>query len=310
MGIPNYWSTMKEIVDQGGISGASYGIANKDALTLYVDPELSAGVGLGTFDSPHGGPTGLQTAIDRCEDDRGDLIIVNEGNHNVTTSVLFNKRGITVQAARLGLSPGGIGEKFMVNAASSFTSGPTGTILSPCIIRGLGFAGRNISTGESLLFDGQSAGGFNAGFSLIDNCRFPVWYGAINAGIRFKGGSTNMILNCLFDGLFGGFGAAAIECEVSGSIDPAYLRIIGCEFHGVGSGIYAIKHEDKVLSYFYAYNKMLPGFLGNTGKFLDNDSTSSTGTAANNFFGGFANKSAVADNLDAACEFVGNQYDE
>jgi len=261
-----------------------------------------------------GGETGpkatLQAAIDQCTDDKGDMIWVAPGSQEVTTAVLLNKQGITIRATGFGMAGPPSGERFTIKAASAYTDGPAATLSKACRIIGLGFEGRQ-TAGEDLLIDCGEAGGFEAGFSLILNCRFGVWYGAMDAGIRMKGGQYNHIIGCTFDGLFGGFGTAAIIAQTSGNIDPGFIRLFGNQFSGVGSGKHCVKHTNKALGVIYAHNYIDGGFLGNRGKFLDNNNTASEGLIADNWLGGLANKAAAFENLtNADLKFADNHYEE
>lgn len=257
-------------------------------------------------------PGGLQAAIDQCVDDNGDFIVVTPGSHGVTEAVNFNKQGITVVAAQLGFPPEVQGEAFTVNAAASYTDGPAAIITKPCRIVGLGFAARDL-TKESLLIDCQEAGGFSGGFIQLENCRFPTWYGAIAAGIRTKGGALNHIRGCSFDGLFVGFGTGAIVMENDGALAPAYTRVQGNYFSGVGSGKHAIVHAvgSVPVDVLYADNYLLPGFLGNGGKFLDNNSVASSGAATRNVLGGLTNKAGAFENMtNSTLRVTGNHIAE
>jgi hypothetical protein len=259
---------------------------------------------------PTDGASALNTAIGKCVADRGDVVLVLPGSHNVTAPALFNKRGITVVSAELGMAE--VGEKFTVSAHSSYTDGPVGVVSAPCRIVGLGFAGRSLEE-ESLLIDSGGAGGFSGGFSSLEYCRFSAWFGAIDAGVRMKGGALNHLLGCSFDGLFGGFGTAAIIGENSGAIAPAFTRIQGCRFSGVGSGKHAVVHAagSVPVGVNYLSNVMDAGFSGDIGKFLDNNNVASTGLIADNWLGGLANKGAAFENLtNSDLKFADNHYEE
>jgi len=268
---------------------------NPNGRVFHVDPSVSGS---------------LQAAIDECTADNGDIIVVSPGTHSVTETVAFDKRGITVIAAKVGMAERG--ERFTVAAAASFDDGPAATITAPCHIIGLGFAGRD-TTQESLLIDCEEAGGWSGGAIILDECRFSVWYGAMDAGVRCIGGAQNVIKSCTFDGLFGGFGTAAIVLENdTGGLAAAYLRVEDCLFQGVGSGKHAIKHATGSIpaSVLYKDNVLLPGWSAQ-GKFLDNNSVASTGMAANNWLAPLANQAAAFENLtNSTIGFAGNHYEE
>lgn len=255
----------------------------------------------------------LQAGIDACTADNGDIVVVLPGNHSVTSTVTFDKSGITVMASHLGIVAEEGGEKFTVNAAASLDSAPVAIITAPCRIIGLGFAGRD-TTQESLLIDCEEAGGYSGGFISLENCRFSCWYGAMDAGLRMIGGAVNKVIGCSFDGIFGGFGTAAIILENdTGGFTPAYTEVKGCVFQGVGSGKHAISHDASSTPYgfFYGHNRLLPGFLGNYGKFLDNNDVASTGLCADNWLAPLANQAAAFENLtNATIGFADNHYEE
>lgn len=288
------------------IDGTPYG------QVFYQDPVngLDTNDGLTPTGAGGKGPLlTLQAAIDLCTAEKGDTIKVAKGSHSVTAPVEFNKRGIVVEAM-MGMAGPAMGERFTVSANASLTDEPVAIITEPCVIKGLGFAGRDL-TKESLLFDCDEIGGWNAGFSALINCRFSCWYGAIATGIRMKGGQLNHIMGCTFDGLFVGFGTAAIITEKSGYIDPGFIRVLGNYFSGVGSGKHCIKHSDAAIGVVYAHNYIDGGYLGNRGKFLDNNNKASEGLAADNWLGGLANQAAAFENLtNSSLKFAGNHYEE
>lgn len=254
----------------------------------------------------------LQDAIDACVDDNGDTIVVQPGSHEVTQTVSFNKQGISVIGSEFGMPSKERGENFTIKAASSYTDRPVATITKPCHIKGLGFQARDL-TKEALLVDCQEAGGFSGGFIMVENCRFGVWYGAIAAGIRLRGGAVNKIIGCSFDGLFGGFGTAGIIMENDSAITPAYVEVKHCGFWEVGSGKHAIKHASgsTPLGVLYAHNYLLPGFGGNQGKFLDNTNVASTGMCADNWLAPLATQGAAFENMtNSSIGFADNHYEE
>lgn len=254
----------------------------------------------------------LQAAIDQCVDDNGDVIIMQPGSHEVTTAITFDKQGITVMASDIGMASKESGERYTIKAASAYDDGPAGIITKPCRLIGLGFQARDL-TKEDLLVDCEEAGGFNGGFNEILRCRFGVWYGAMDAGLRFRGGAVNRVKDCTFDGVFGGFGTAGIVLENDSAITPAYLTVEGCHFVEMGSGNHAIKHASgsTPLGVLYAHNYLLPGFTGNAGKFLDNTNVASTGMAADNWLAPLADQSAAFENMtNSSIGFADNHYEE
>lgn len=254
----------------------------------------------------------LQAAIDESIDDLGDVIVVEEGTHNVSSSVLFNKRGITVAAAMMGMAERG--ELSTIQAAAGFTDGPAATIKSPCRILGLGFAGRNTS-GPSLLFQGDVFGGFNGAFSSLEECRFQNW-NSVNSAVEVNMGDFNNLVRCTFDGGTAGFGTAAILVTGSQAEGVSRLRVMSSVFSGVGSGKHAIKHDTTGGPHgiLYAHNYMERGQTPTTdalGKFLDNDSNTAHGLIADNWLGGMTNKADAFKNLtNSNLKFADNHYEE
>lgn len=278
---------------------------------LFVDPASGSDAADGT--DPRNAKATLQAAIDLTEDDRGDIIVVFPGAHSVTTQVNFNKRGITVVASNFGSPAEEAAESFTVNAASSLTSGGPAKITAPVRIIGLGFASRDL-TAEGLLIDCEESGGFSGGFNELINCRFSVWYGAVDYGIRMIGGAINKVRHCSFDGLFGGFDIGAIGLQNdTGGITPAYTEVDHCVFQGVGSGKHAIVHAvgSTPVGVFYGHNRLLSGFLGNEGKLLDNNNVASTGMCADNWVAPLANQGAAFENMtNSEIGFADNHYEE
>lgn len=256
----------------------------------------------------------LNAAIALCTAGQGDVIVVYPGSHSVTEQVVFNKEGITVVASQYGGPLEETAESFTVNAAASLDTGAPAKILDPCTIIGLGFQGRDL-TAEGLLIDCEEQGGFNGGFNYLLNCRFGVWYGAIDYGIRMIGGSVNKVIGCSFDGLFGGFDVGAIGLENdTGGITPAYTEVKHCVFSGVGSGKHAIVHAvgSTPLGVLYAHNYLKAGFTAaNQGKFLENNSVVGSGLIADNWLAPLANQGAAFENLGSSTlGFADNHYEE
>jgi len=270
---------------------------------FYVDPSSGSDNADGL-----GSKTALATlteGISKCTAGDGDVIIRMPGTETVTEPVVFDKQGITVISSMYGL-PGHVkGESF-----TTYNSSATG--LSAAVINdsvrliGLGFAASDVSE-QALLIDCEEQGGFNGGFNSIEYCRFATWNGVIDAGIRMIGGALNHIIDCEFDGLFGGFGTAAISMAGdTGGIDPFYPRIEGCRFMALGSGKAAIEHAaDTPVEVLYKDN-----ILGSAGVFLDNSDLDSSGIACNNWLG-LANQAAAFTNMtNSTMKIVNNHYSE
>lgn len=269
-----------------------------------------------TYDSAGGADfINLNDAIEACDDDQGDTILVAPGSHNVPEIVDFNKRGIRVFAANMGMPPEAAGERFMIRPAADYLDGPPAKITAPVHLRGLGFTTRYIASDADscgLLIDCEEQGGFAGGFSLIENCRFPTWYGAQGYGIYMLGGSWNAVRGCSFDGLFVGFALAGIGVIVdTGNVGGVFTRVEDNYFSGLGSSIPAVKFETGALPVDFVMkgNLNLDGF-GTRGVLLNNNSVVSGGLIADNWTG-LANKAAAFLNLtNSNLSFNGNHYEE
>lgn len=273
----------------------------------YVDADNGSGGGgrdwAGAF------PT-IEEAYDAAAAE--DLILVAPGSYAVTETLVLDKHGLTIMASPQGMAEAG--ESTSIVADSSFTDGPVITIKAPCRLVGLHIAGRSL-TEESLLIDCEEQGGFEGGFNLIERCRFPAAYGAIDHAIRILGGTLNFIVDCTFDGLFVGFDESAIVLEDdAGGITCDFVRVIGCTFSGIGSSIPAIlcTSGDTPLDLLVAHNYLTPGFLGNAGILIDFNSTATTGLAADNWVAPLANQGAAFTNTGSLAQFgfADNHYEE
>jgi len=201
----------------------------------YVDDQNGSDSNSGL--SPNKALLTMQAAIDKCTDWHGDVIHVNRGTQTVTTSVLFNKKGIVVVADMLG-NPFAMGEYHCIYG--SHTDGPAATILQPCVLVGLGFCGSQ-AAGPSLLIDCNESGGSAGGWSLIKHCRFDHWGIAKAYAIQCKGGADNQIEDCEFDGLWTGYTTAAIYFEDDGAQGCWNYGIERNRFYNIGSGKYCIE---------------------------------------------------------------------
>ena len=262
----------------------------------------------------------LNEAIAACVDYRGDTIIVlpraGGSSHKHSEIIDFNVIGLTVKAASLGMPWEAGGEAITICPASDYTDGPAAKITQPVHLKGLGFTTRYVAAADAdsagLLIDCEETGGFNGGFSLIENCRFSCWYGTQAYGIYTIGGAWNVIKGCTFDGLFGGFGTAGIEmANDAGGLAPCFTHVIENEFSGLGSGIPAVEFLAGAvpINLVMKSNLNLDGW-GGRGVLLDNNSVVSGGIVADNWTG-LANKAAAFLQLtNSNLSFLGNHYDE
>ena len=151
----------------------------------------------------------IQDAIDEAVAGKGDIILMLSGGNTVTTSVLFNKSGITMVAVNRGLSPLVDGEFHSILAGASYTTGPVATISAPCRIFGMGFASRDTGStffsGAACLLGGAADA---APFGVqMKNCRFPKWGLDNRIGLAIEGSSDCLIEECTFEGVTSAFAA-------------------------------------------------------------------------------------------------------
>ncbi len=182
----------------GGLGRPRYGSI------FYVKPTTGANFAqmqerLGTDSNRDGSlvfQTTLQAAIDLCQDDQGDLIVCGSGSQTVTTSVLFNKKGVTVIAEdQYGPYQG---ERFTIRSAAAFTDGPVATITRPTTIIGLGFFGRQTAATSVLASFGS--GGFDSGgWTHLVRCWFPN-HGSIARALDLTSVDRVTVEECIFDG--------------------------------------------------------------------------------------------------------------
>ena len=90
-------ATSKDLKDGAQLQGG----VGVDGRTFLVDPGSSVGYVSSTVQYD-GIFSNLQAAIDLCDDWRGDKIICKAGTQTVTTAVLFNVKGLTVEAESMG----------------------------------------------------------------------------------------------------------------------------------------------------------------------------------------------------------------
>lgn len=286
-----------EIIETLGALGI---VKAPDARIMVVDPSDSS--------------FSIEDALSEAVDGQGDIIVSLPGSHGGAASIAFDKTGVICLAAGYGHPEPFKGESFMLRTAAGVATVPGVTVTKPCRIIGMGITGRDI-TKESLLIDCLEAGGINGGFNSFEYCRFPAWYGAMDAFVRGVGGAVNRFYRCTFDGLFGGVATAAVQLEDdAGGINPTFWRFEECEFSGLGASKPAIKIKtgSTALDLALIRNRLLPGFSGNQGVMADLNSSASTGMAIENHVAPLPNKAAAFLNVASAVGFgfANNHYEE
>ncbi len=239
-GVINEIDRYLRIGEQGGpLSSVEDGKFGQGVLlpnVYFVDP----GTGVDSNDGrdPRRPLATLQAAIDLCVANRGDIIVVQRGGgEEVTSTVAFNKAGITVIGQQYGVSPLARGEYFSILAADTFTDGPVATITSPCTIIGLGFVSRDTgplyAAGAAMLIGGLAGADNASPFGVhIKDCRFPKWGLDNRIGIALDGSSNCLIEDCDFEGVTQDFDSGIY---VQGALQNLTVR--RCHFRSCTYGI-------------------------------------------------------------------------
>ena len=250
----------------------------------------------------------LQGAIDKCVDDRGDVIYVARGYTVITTPVLFNKAGISVIAQGYGMPPMFMGEYF---AQDNTTGGAAAAIISKsCLIYGLGFhtawTGGISSNVTVALVSGE------AGWIHLHSCRFMNWTTATVYGINFEAGANCLIENCSFEGAATQpFVNAGIAFGGSPTQNPIRNVVRNCWFSNC---TYAIEHKDgTVQEFIYGPGNVTVKATSQATKFLNSKSATMSGMVAGNFFytdvGAATFDQSVANMETDGGIIVGNEYE-
>lgn len=287
----------------GGVGGAPGG------KTFYVNP---GGGGADDIDVPWflvdevSCFSTLQGAIDTCVSSRGDVIYVKRGGETVTSTVNFNKTGISVIGQMWGMNPFARGEFAALLAATSFTDGPVATITSPCFIYGLGFASRDTGT---TFFSGAAAliGGLATASPFgvhMKACRFPKWALDNRIGLAIEGSSDCLIEECDFEGVGNDFDSGIY---IQGGLQNLVIRnnhFRDCTY-AVTMGAFAGGGPHFMLG---------PGNVCEDSKLLDSGGNTATGIV----FGNYLETATNATSYDATVgtlqgqgiQFSGNNYSE
>ena len=246
----------------------------------------------------------LQNAIDKCIAGNGDIIVLQAGGHEVTSTVNFNKTGIHVIPIAYGINPFAQGEIFAILAASSFTDGPVATITKRCFIEGIGFASRD--TG-ALFFAGAACliGGDGTALPFgvhLKSCRFPKWGLDNRMGLAIEGSSDCMIEDCGFEGVTSDFDSGIY---LQGAIQNIVIR--GCHFRDC---TYAV-----TLGAFAGGGPhfMIGKNVVEDGKMLDSGGNTATGLVYGNYLEtatGASYDASVGTLQSQGIQFSGNHYSE
>ena len=247
----------------------------------------------------------LQAAIDACVSSRGDMIWIARGTETVTSTVAFNKTGITVAVQSFGGHRKAMGEYTALLADTTFVDGPVATITAPCTIVGLGFAGRDTGatfwSGASALIGGLATA---APYGVhMYQCRFPKWGLDARIGLSIEGSSDCLIEDCEFEGvgsdlesgiyIQGGMGNLEVKDCVFRDCD--YAMTMGAF---AGGGPHLDFHGNRV--------------IGADSKGINTQANAATGVIWNNYFNtdqGAATFDRTTDQLDdQGLQLVGNYY--
>ena len=176
----------------------------------------------------------MQAAINKCVAGRGDVILRFPGGEEISTTVAFNKSGITVRCVDYGCQPMAHGETHSMYSAATHTDEPVAIITERCVIDGMGFVSRDSNTlfygGAALLIGGEAdAGPFGV---HILNCRFPKWGLDNSKGIAIEGASDTRIEGCGFEGVGSDF---TVGIYAQGAVEN--LDIIGNTFRDCTTAI-------------------------------------------------------------------------
>ena len=302
----NFMNPLAQEIKLGNLLGMipSAGLTGN---VYYADPSSGNDKNAGT--SPDKAKKTLQAAIDLCTNNNGDFIIRMRGGEAVTSTVLFNKSGITVVAQDYGMAPLANGEYF-ATYSETLVDAPVGIVSADGVtIAGLGFAGDDATAtfygGAALLIGGV---GLATPFGVrIVSCRFPKWGLDNRIGIAVEGSSDCIIEHCCFEGVGADFDSgvyiqgATQNIQVSDNRfqDCTYGVLLGTITGGTGGPHLILK------SNVFEDSKVLSAGVGagvNTGLVCDNWCEGATDTGS---------YSATVDNLNTGgFVFSGNHYAE
>lgn len=257
----------------------------------------------------------LQGAIDACVDWRGDVIIRRAGTEIVTTSVLFNKYGITVVAEDMGLPHKTQGERFMTYCSAD--DEPAAVISKACKLIGLGCSGEFVGAGGHVASI-EGTGSWNGGLVELDGCRFTHWGGGSGFTgqhahfLQFDGpGNASYIHDCSFDGLLNDDPltvGAILLLDNAGGADAFTLTVEENDFFNCTN---AIVHESGVApkNSVYKGNRLVGT------KMLDNNGCTCVDVLVADNWSPYATNATTYDDTVATLQglglqFSGNHYSE
>jgi len=203
---------------------------------FFVDP--SSGTAANDGLSPDKGFPTMQAGIDACANNNGDVIVRMRGGEAVTTTVDFNKAGVTVIPQMYGGPMAAMGEYFSTYS-TTIVDEPVAIVTADGVtIAGIAFvgadAGSQYFSGAALLLRASLAGTATAapyGVRIV-NCRFPKWNLDNRIGIGIDGASECTIEGCDFEGVGADFDSGIY---VQGATQN--LNIIGNHFRDCTYGI-------------------------------------------------------------------------
>jgi hypothetical protein len=186
------------------------------------------------------------TAMSKCSDDHGDVIIFLPDNYNQDEAAtdypgpfLADKRGVTLMGT-VGCNPWDSGEilasirQYDTAIGTAAATVPALTLQKPCKVMNLELVTDHATLPALFCDDSLSAGpgsGEYGGFNFIYNCRFVGW-GICFEGIKIDAAGYNRIENCVFEDLTNG-----IHMDVSLLGNPTMHQIYGNTFRGCTIGI-------------------------------------------------------------------------
>ncbi len=282
--------------DGEGASGAG---PNRPHI-FFVDPATGTTSGDGL--DPRRPLSTIQAAIDLCEANRGDVIVVARGGHVVTAAIDCNKRGITIIADTYGVNRR-VTDEHWITANASYTSGPVVEITAGCRWIGFTFASR-FATGPSVRTTFDSGTGASGNYVEMIECNWPGW-GIGKDGFEMRGANFCAVRRCHFFDIANS--GAGISFRGSGTNNPNHNEIEECVFRDVTAGIIYDAGGDPTNNFIHScrFKDTTDDINANAGRgdcFVTD--CYSEGTAST------AHDSSVTTLIAAGWTFAGNHYAE